>query len=384
MTKPKVLSLFSGAGGLDLGFEAAGFDVVLSSDIMVEASDTLRLNRRDRPVFGPPGHSGDVFDVTPEVVKSLTGLGEGEVDVMIGGPPCQTFSVAAAQRFLKSDSKFKRKGFDCEHRGQLIFAYLELILALRPKSFLIENVPGILTIDGGEGIKLVTDKLSTAGYTVATPVVLDAKEFGVPQSRKRAFIIGSRDGMALSPILPTHDETASLYCKEYRSVAEALMGFEFTLENAEIRSHSEQVLSRYKALSVGQREHLGRVDRLDPALPSKTVIAGGTAGGGRSHLHPYQARTLSVRECARLQTFPDSYIFFGGNGRQFTQVGNAVPPLLAEVLAHRLIVDFFGLPAPATLKFAVPAGERGQATARLLEWSIRTRPELLYDDVTVP
>ena len=86
-------------------------------------------------------------------------------------------------------------------------------------------------------------------------------------------------------------------------------------------------------LEYGERDKLGRVDRLDPRLPSKTVIAGGTKGGGRSHLHPFFPRTLSVRECARLQTFPDSYIFTGANARQFTQVGNAVPPLLAYKLA---------------------------------------------------
>ena len=86
-------------------------------------------------------------------------------------------------------------------------------------------------------------------------------------------------------------------------------------------------------LEYGGRDKLGRVDRLDPRLPSKTVIAGGTKGGGRSHLHPFIPRTLSVRECARLQTFPDSYEFTGANARQFTQVGNAVPPLLAYKLA---------------------------------------------------
>ena len=89
-------------------------------------------------------------------------------------------------------------------------------------------------------------------------------------------------------------------------------------------------------LKYGERDKLGRVDRLDPRLPSKTVIAGGTKGGGRSHLHPFIPRTLSVRECARLQTFPDNYVFTGSNARQFTQVGNAVPPLLAYKLANSI------------------------------------------------
>lgn len=102
------------------------------------------------------------------------------------------------------------------------------------------------------------------------------------------------------------------------------------------REHNAGSIARYMRLEYGGRDHLGRVDRLDPALPSKTVIAGGTKGGGRSHLHPYYPRTLSVRECARLQTFPDSYEFLGPVARQFTQVGNAVPPLLAYKLALAL------------------------------------------------
>lgn len=99
------------------------------------------------------------------------------------------------------------------------------------------------------------------------------------------------------------------------------------------REHTAQSVNRYMILNYGERDKLGRVDRLDPRLPSKTVIAGGTKGGGRSHLHPFSPRTLSVRECARLQTFPDTYVFTGATARQFTQVGNAVPPLLAYKLA---------------------------------------------------
>jgi DNA (cytosine-5)-methyltransferase 1 len=94
-------------------------------------------------------------------------------------------------------------------------------------------------------------------------------------------------------------------------------------------------------LNYGQRDQLGRVDRLNPFLPSKTVIAGGTKGGGRSHLHPYSPRTLSVRESARLQTFPDNYVFVGPSARQFTQVGNAVPPLLAYRIAHEIYNQYY-------------------------------------------
>jgi len=98
---------------------------------------------------------------------------------------------------------------------------------------------------------------------------------------------------------------------------------------------------RYMELSYGERDQMGRVDRLDPLSPSKTVIAGGTKGGGRSHLHPEVPRTLSVRECARLQSFPDDYEFVGTSGRQFTQVGNAVPPVLAAQIGKSILRSFF-------------------------------------------
>ncbi len=113
------------------------------------------------------------------------------------------------------------------------------------------------------------------------------------------------------------------------------------LQNTETREHRAASVLRYMALAYGARDQLGRVDRLNPALPSKTVIAGGTAGGGRSHLHPEITRTLSVRECARLQTFPDDYVFVGATARQFTQVGNAVPPLLAARVGKAIAETYF-------------------------------------------
>ena len=124
-----------------------------------------------------------------------------------------------------------------------------------------------------------------------------------------------------------------------------------------------------------------RVDRLDPRKPSKTVIAGGSGGGGRSHLHPYLARTMSVRECARLQTFPDKFVFLGKNGRQFTQVGNAVPPLLAEVLARRILECEYRIKIKAPYTFRSPDVSIETADKALLKKSVKEHPELLYSDV---
>ncbi len=167
-----------------------------------------------------------------------------------------------------------------------------------------------------------------------------AADFGVPQNRKRAIIIGNLLGIDF--VFPTGNFVLSpLDITKYRTVAQALVNIKDDATNHITREHSKESISRYRKLKIGNRDHLGRVDRLDPNLPSKTVIAGGSKGGGRSHLHPFLARTLSVRESARLQTFPDSYVFCGTISRQFTQVGNAVLPLLAEVLARSIGEQIF-------------------------------------------
>jgi DNA (cytosine-5)-methyltransferase 1 len=383
MTKPKVVSLFSGSGGLDLGFEAAGFEIVLSSDLMPEACETLRQNRPSHLVVGPPNHSGDVTELQSTEILKMTGLRKGQIDVIVGGPPCQPFSTAAAQRFLKGDKKFKRVGFQSEDKGQLVFRYVQLILELRPKCFLIENVPGILTIDQGSGMSKVYEILEEAGYTISTPKVIDAADYGVPQFRKRAFVIGTITKKKFIFPEPTHAKSESLFQKEHVGCATVLADISSSLLNNITREHSEASLERYRTLLFGQREMLGRVDRLDPVRPSKTVIAGGTNGGGRSHLHPYQARTLTVRECARLQTYPDDYIFHGSIARQFTLVGNSVPPLIAEILARCIGKQYFGKSYPKVLKFQINKNNIASSKA-LAKLSKKSHPEWNYTKDSYP
>ena len=377
----KTLSLFSGCGGLDLGFEAAGFKTTLAVDTLEPATSTFRKNMPHTPVFGPPIGSGDIRELTQQAIKTFADLEPEDLDMMIGGPPCQPFSVAAAQRFLTEDPRFKRIGFDSADKGQLIFDYVKLIKLMRPKAFLIENVPGILTLDGGSGILQVYSDLEKVGYTISDPFVLNAMNFGVPQSRIRAFVIGSLNGNRVAPPTPTHGPIQNLLEKRFVSVAQALYELPDSLPNSEVRTHRPESLERYRRLLPGQREKLGRVDRLDPSRPSKTVIAGGSKGGGRSHLHPFEARTISVRECARLQTFPDSFEFHGSIGRQFTLVGNAVPPLLGEILARLIRSQIFGIPAKGELTLALPDIEQTKAERWLLNCSKTRAPQLLYHDL---
>ncbi len=333
VTDVPIVSFFTGCGGMDLGFEQVGFKHVAAFEFNEIFCRTLRKNRPGWKVFGPPFGDGDVskFD---DVVAELTPLIDVPFDgVFVGGPPCQPFSIAANQRFSRTGDNFKRVGFAHEKNGNLLFDYVRLIIHFRPKVFVVENVPGLRDLDGGEQLQAAIELLADHGYVTQDPTVYDAADHGVPQFRERLFVVGSRtNGEFKVPDKLPHVGSASV-----------LKNIPNRLPNHETRSHKAGSIERYRLLRYGQRDQLGRVDRLDPTRPSKTVIAGGTNGGGRSHLHPEIPRTLSVRECARLQTFPDNFVFLGPTARQFTQVGNAVPPVLAATLATSLANAFFPL-----------------------------------------
>jgi len=344
-SKPTVVSLFTGAGGMDEGFKAANFKILACMDIESWACDTLRANTNDTIIVGPSDFSGDIKKIPPKEFSEITGIKPGELDVLTGGPPCQPFSAAANQRFLKSDKKFKRRGFSDAEKGTLLLDYIEYIEFLKPRVFLLENVPGLLTIDGGEQLSESLSRLRAIGYKHTEPKITEASNYGVPQSRNRMIVWGTNK-TGVTPKTPETTHGGGLFLKEVNTVSHALYGFDEQLPNHEPRQHKEESISRYRTLEFGKREKLGRVDRLDPLKPSKTVIAGGTHGGGRSHLHPFIARTMTVRECARLQTFKDDYVFHGNMSRQFTQVGNAVPPLLAEHFAREIGREVFDLSYP--------------------------------------
>jgi DNA (cytosine-5)-methyltransferase 1 len=333
IAKPKLtipsVSFFSGGGGLDLGFEYAGFNNLASIEANEIFCNTLRRNNPNKIIIGPPDYSGDISDHESlyETLTGIVGLSHDFDGVFHGGPPCQSFSIAANQRFSKEDANFKRKGFKDPKRGGLLFDYLWFISQFRPKAFLIENVDGIANCDTDGKIHSALNELSAIGYIISQPLVANAAVYGVPQNRMRWLIFGTRSQKTIC-IPPPNNYVTSCYGVFKRPINNT--------ENHITREHSAESIMRYMQLPYGGRDKLGRVDRLNPYLPSKTVIAGGTKGGGRSHLHPFIPRTISVRECARLQTFPDSYIFTGATARQFTQVGNAVPPLLAYKIALAL------------------------------------------------
>lgn len=329
-----VVSFFSGAGGLDLGFERAGFEHLASIEINELFCETIRTNQTHWTVLGPPLHSGDIRnrDEYSHLLRQKLGVHVPFEGIFHGGPPCQPFSIAANQRFSKQGENFKRIGFAHEQYGSLLFDFVWYIREFRPRAFLIENVEGLVGMDSEDQLAEAIRVLRESGYEVRTPTVLNAADYGVPQNRSRVFVVGSRASREVH--LPPRETSAVPCCVALARSCEGL-------DNHVTRQHRADSVLRYMELSYGRRDALGRVDRLHPYLPSKTVIAGGLKGGGRSHLHPHIPRTLSARECARLQTFPDDYRFCGPPARCFTQVGNAVPPLLALKLARAIYTSIY-------------------------------------------
>jgi DNA (cytosine-5)-methyltransferase 1 len=324
-----VVSFFAGAGGLDLGFEAAGFSHCALFEINELFCKTLRHNHPEWDVVCADAAQTDAMIAR---LKEILGSANTFDGVFIGGPPCQPFSIAANQRFSKDSENFKRVGFSHSKYGNLLFDYIKLINTFKPAVFLIENVVGLIDVDGGEQLSKAYKQLEESGYYIEQPLIFKADSYYVPQQRVRLIIVGNRKGKSFA---------APAQAKQTSTVSTV---FDFPLESVKnhvTREHNAESILRYMQLEYGQRDKLGRVDRLDPALPSKTVIAGGLSGGGRSHLHPYIPRTLSVRESARIQTFPDNYEFLGPVARQFTQVGNAVPPVLAAQIGRAIYNSFF-------------------------------------------
>ena len=194
-----IVSFFAGCGGMDLGLEAAGYKHLAAFEFNELFCKTLRRNRPEWNVFGPPTHSGDVskFD---EIAETLGNIISTPFDgLFVGGPPCQPFSIAANQRFSKSGENFKRVGFSHEKNGNLLFDFLRLIIAFQPKAFVIENVPGLRDIDGGIQLKAAIEELRLNGYQIEEPAVFNAAHYSVPQQRLRLFVVGSRTGKLFKP-----------------------------------------------------------------------------------------------------------------------------------------------------------------------------------------
>lgn len=328
------LSLFSGGGGLDLGFSAAGFKVRCSNDIDEHSCKTLVLNSGRRP-FYDHAHSipTDIRKITAAELLRQANLHPGEIDIVLGGPPCQAFSVFG-----------QRKGLD-DPRGNLVWEYLRIIKEVKPRAFLFENVSGLKSIHDGKLYQQIHDDLTACGYMVSAHTYQVA-DYGIPQFRERVFFIGSRDGLVVPPMLPSHGPF--LGARPHRTVGEALRLLKEPISKGQKvpnhigRKHSERIVNRYTNLEFGERDPKTRINKLNPNRPSFTIIVGSDKGGGKGHVHPYTPREVTPRESARMQTFPDWWEFHGTGRHVIRQVGNAVPPLFAAQLAEHVKTYIFG------------------------------------------
>lgn len=347
-TRPTVLSLFTGAGGLDLGLEKAGFQTRLCVEIDDEARATLRRNRPGWTLATP----GDVHEHAPEDLLALAGLKEGELDLLAGGPPCQPFSKSGY--WSAGDSK----RLD-DPRATTLEAYLRVVEAALPRAMLLENVRG-LTFDGkDEGFRLLDQGLQRinqrkkTNYQV-TVLHLNAAQYGVPQLRERVFIIASRSGALLEQPVVTHGDRAPL--APYRTAWDAI-------GDLDVADWPDELAPT------------GKWARLLPSIPEGQNYLWHTPGGGGEPLFGWRtrfwsfllklaknrpswtiqaepgpatgpfhwrSRLLSVRELCRLQTFPDDYVIEGDRRSAQRQLGNAVPCALAELLGLEIQRQIFG------------------------------------------
>jgi len=347
MDKLYAISLFSGAGGFDLGIEAAGFTTRLCTDIDLHSCQTLERNR-DALKDSEKAHFLSEATIVQKNIKEYTTdqmltdarLKKNEVALVYGGPPCQSFSVFG-----------QRKGMD-DPRGTLLWDYLRVIREIEPTCFIFENVAGLLSIDDGKVFKQFLNELSkdAAGNSIykTTYHLLDTASFGVPQYRSRVIVFGAKDKEISCPI-KTHNisEESNNSLLPAVTVDNAIGKLreptQVTLPNHIGRIHGDGVIQRYTALKFGERDSKTRINRLHPNKPSFTIVVGSDKGGGKGHVHPHTPREVTPRESARLQSFPDYWEFTGTSRHPIRQVGNAVPPIFAAVIGSHLLREGFNI-----------------------------------------
>lgn len=351
--KPKVIDLFAGVGGMSRGFEDQGFEVVLANEYDSSIAAAYEINHKETKMI--------VGDITAINLDETFGMYKGKVDVVIGGPPCQGFSQKGQRKTIHDERNF------------LFKYYVKVVNLVRPRYFVMENVPNLLTAEKGYFRKEIEELFNSMGYQL-TMGILNASDYGVPQNRRRAVIIGKM-GMP-APALPIpksekvtiwdaisdlaylesgegteeqsyRNEAQSDYQKKLRRNCEVLY-------NHVVTKHSSLALERLAMIppnagrEVLPREHLtksiysGTWTRMRKDEISVTITTRFDTPSSGKFTHPYLDRAITVREAARIQSFPDDFRFIGNKGSQMKQVGNAVPPLLAECIAEVIMIDMEG------------------------------------------
>lgn len=358
----KFISLFSGAMGLDLGLESAGFKVAGCLELDKKACATITRNRPGVPLI-----CDDLRNWTGDKLLSAFKLQRDDIAFIAGGPPCPSFSTAG-----------KRQSFN-DPRGQIMFDYLRIIAELRPPFFVMENVRGILSASlthvpiaerknrtsAGKGtvLKLLAETFNEMGYTVSVELV-NAANYGTPQKRERVVFLGSRDGFQVTMPTAQYSGTETLFCPKWRTLGDAVQGL--TDPHPEFTPFSKNRQRFLKLLKEGENwRHLpgnmqaealggaftstgGRVGffrRLRFDEPSPTVSTS-PVQKSTCLCHPTELRPLSVKEYARIQQFPDNWVFEGSTADKYRQIGNAVPVGLGYAIGNalkRFIINYQAL-----------------------------------------
>lgn len=357
------IDLFCGAGGLSEGFRQAGFQVLAGNDFDPFAAQTFAATHAEAN-FLP----GPVEDISADDFLRAAGLRRDELDCLVGGPPCQAFSVYNHQRGMH------------DKRSSLFREYLRIVEGLNPRWVVMENVTGIYSAGGGLAVSQIMDGLASLGYHVEQRA-LHAEEYGVPQERRRVFFIGNRVGALIPWPDPTHGPGRLPYVTIWDAIGDLP-----PLENGEApetpQEYGHEPANWYQKYLRGNQTHvslhqaprLGEINlqrmkhipeggswrdipfELLPAGMKRAKRSDHTKRYGRpfkqglsstiltkcdlhwgAYIHPEQDRTFTVREAARLQSFPDWFEFTGPRTEQYVQVGNAVPPLLAKQVGLALI-----------------------------------------------
>ena len=319
--KPKLLSLFSGCGGLDLGFKMAGYDVVWANDFEHWSCQTYARN------FGPHIVEGSIVDI--DFTKTP------DVDIITGGFPCQDFSMISKRGGLETD------------RGNLYKQFVRAVETKMPRVFVAENVKGLFTANGGKAVKQIVEDFADIGYKISIDLYNFA-QYGAPQLRERVLIVGIRHDVEFEFEKPEPTHTAD----NYVTAGEALKDVEKVPYNNEHQNIKDKTREMLKLIPEGGNftsipkdsplyvkgmiSHVYR--RLDRNKPSTTIIAGG--GGGTWGYHFEEPRPLTNRERARLFGYPDDFIFEGSITEVRRQIGNSVPPVAAKVVAEKLMPIF--------------------------------------------
>ncbi len=356
--KPIALSFFSGAMGMDIGLEKAGFEVLFASEINNSCRKTIVRNNPEIALVG------DIRNYDAEKIKNIAGLKKGEdVDLIVGGPPCQAFSTAG-----------KRKAFE-DDRGNVFLNFIDVIIGIKPKFAVIENVRGLLSAplkhrphakrgDGnlhlskeeqpGGALNTIIGKLEEAGYSVSFNLYNSAN-FGTPQKRERVVIICSRELKKIPYLEPTHSENGTFGLPEWRTFKEAVVGLA-DIEHKHL-NFPEKRLKYYRMLKAGENWRALPIDLQKEALGASFYAGGGKTGFLRrlswdapsptlvTHpampatdlAHPTENRPLSVQEYKRVQEFPDDWQIEGSLIEQYKQIGNAVPIGLGKTIGEHVL-----------------------------------------------